>query len=630
VPARAPAHLQKRAATAPLDRPTTCRHAHRLPERRCPCKGRALRLSLARIPVTPSQHPCQSPRHACVKKAVGVFRSRRHRPAHGLHTPHPPFIPPDPLGVTRAALPLLSCALVVTDTRNAGGAGESSWASDGGAFAGASQHTVQTCAAGATAVKAGRCPCHRWVGLYRSLYGRHGERGSQYRLSYALRHHPNCATSPFPALLRRATPLGGPSRPASVTMAQAAAAAVPPALPPVGKAPLPPLFGDDVDGGIVLMGPHGRVLEVDSSSSDTGSFTTVDGTLPKDGDVAENPTPLDEPVDNGMEEDPPWTSVLETRFGMGLEGAAGKDMVYTFATSLPLAIVMARVEETAAAHMPQWQVRKRTVVVKRKVQLKTLVRVRCRVMLSEEWCAVRRGEGRDVLRRMAVRSSFCTPHYHGGESARELVLLVLKGGLGLAPEVSVCHSELFANHWCFVLPPLARVRPCSCCGLSRRLFLAQDVKGNLRGKTVPVKKTILLVTFHVGGELVMTFKTEAAKGANTSDTSVNASASGAPIPGIPSPLQSNADFGDDANASGGAALSHPTITSAPSVGPGWTEFTRVTLQTKGQHHFTTAFVKFVLCIRSRSHTLRLYNDACKHIHHSVAVYPSEVPKATIW
>eukprot|EP00168_Porphyra_purpurea_P011555 TRINITY_DN2935_c0_g1_i1.p2 TRINITY_DN2935_c0_g1~~TRINITY_DN2935_c0_g1_i1.p2 ORF type:complete len:233 (+),score=86.02 TRINITY_DN2935_c0_g1_i1:607-1305(+) len=232
-----------------------------------------------------------------------------------------------------------------------------------------------------------------------------------------------------------------------------------------------------------------------------------------------------------MVEDPPWTSVLETRFGMGLEGAAGKDMVYTFATSLPLAIVMARVEETAAAHMPQWQVRKRTVVVRRKVQLKTLVR---------------------------------------------------------------------------------------------------DVKGNLLGKTVPVKKTILLVKFHIGGELVMTFKTEAAKGADSSDTSLHASPSGGPTPGIPSPLQSNADFLDDANTSGGAALSHPTLTSAQSVGPGWTEFTRVTLQTKGQHHFTTGFVKFVLCIRSRSHTLRLYNDACKHIHHSVAVYPSEVPKATIW
>jgi len=243
-------------------------------------------------------------------------------------------------------------------------------------------------------------------------------------------------------------------------MAAAAVAPVPPALPPVGKAPLPPLFGEDDDDGIVLMGPLGRVLEVDSSSSNSGSFTTVDGTLPKDGDVAESPTPLDEPVDNGMLEDPPWTSVLETRFGMGLEGAAGKDMVYTFATSLPLAIVMARVEETAAAHMPQWQVRKRTVVVRRKVQLKTLVRVRHRMMLSEEWCAVRRGGGCDVLRRVAVQSSFCAPHQSCGQPARELVLLIMEGGLGLAPcaYVKPSFSLTTGVYCCLPYPACVRVR----------------------------------------------------------------------------------------------------------------------------------------------------------------------------
>lgn len=178
--------------------------------------------------------------------------------------------------------------------------------------------------------------------------------------------------------------------------------------------------------------------------------------------------------------------------------------------------------------------------------------------------------------------------------------------------------------------------------------------GNLRGKTVAIKKTVLLVKFHVGGELVMTFKTEAAKGANTSDASLTGDTpAGAPPPGIPSPLQSNAELlGEDPDnatiSSGGTAattailpLGAMSVTSATSattlpvspsvsVGGGWTEFTRVTLQTKGQRHFSTNFVKFVLCIRSRAHTLQLYNEACKHIHHSMAVYPAEVPKATIW
>lgn len=178
---------------------------------------------------------------------------------------------------------------------------------------------------------------------------------------------------------------------------------------------------------------------------------------------------------------------------------------------------------------------------------------------------------------------------------------------------------------------------------------SQDVAGNLRGKTVAVKKTVLLVKFHVGGELVMTFKTEAAKSAATSDPSLTGDTPpGAPPPGIPSPLQSNAELlGEDPdNATISSATTTTTTTVLPpgtsattllpsssasaSVGPGWTEFTRVTLQTKGQHHFSTGFVKFVLCIRSRAHTLQLYNEACKHIHHSMAVYPAEVPKATIW
>lgn len=181
--------------------------------------------------------------------------------------------------------------------------------------------------------------------------------------------------------------------------------------------------------------------------------------------------------------------------------------------------------------------------------------------------------------------------------------------------------------------------------------------GNLRGKTVAIKKTVLLVKFHVGGELVMTFKTEAAKGANTSDPSLAGDTpAGAPPPGIPSPLQSNAELlGEDPDnvtiSSGGTATtttvlppgatSAMSVTSATSsttlpasaavsVGGGWTEFTRVTLQTKGQRHFSANFVKFVLCIRSRAHTLQLYNEACKHIHHSLAVYPAEVPKAKIW
>lgn len=185
----------------------------------------------------------------------------------------------------------------------------------------------------------------------------------------------------------------------------------------------------------------------------------------------------------------------------------------------------------------------------------------------------------------------------------------------------------------------------------------QDVAGNLRGKTVAIKKTVLLVKFHVGGELVMTFKTEAAKGANTSDPSLAGDTpAGAPPPGIPSPLQSNAELlGEDPDnvtiSSGGTATtttvlppgatSAMSVTSATSsttlpasaavsVGGGWTEFTRVTLQTKGQRHFSANFVKFVLCIRSRAHTLQLYNEACKHIHHSLAVYPAEVPKAKIW
>lgn len=238
---------------------------------------------------------------------------------------------------------------------------------------------------------------------------------------------------------------------------------------------------------------------------------------------------------------------METRFGVGMRGAGGKDMVYTFATSLPVADVMRRVEETAAAHMPAWSVRQRKVVVKRKIQLMSLVR---------------------------------------------------------------------------------------------------DVAGNLRGKTVAIKKTVLLVKFHVGGELVMTFKTEAAKAASTSDPSLTGDTpAGAPPPGIPSPLQSNAELlGEDPDtatiSSEATAIVLPPGTSATTLipspsqsatlGPGWVEFTRVTLQTKGRRHFSTAFVKFVLCIRSRAHTLQLYNEACKHIHHSVAVYPAAVPKAAIW
>lgn len=170
--------------------------------------------------------------------------------------------------------------------------------------------------------------------------------------------------------------------------------------------------------------------------------------------------------------------------------------------------------------------------------------------------------------------------------------------------------------------------------------------GNLRGKTVAIKKTVLLVKFHVGGELVMTFKTEAAKAASTSDPSLTGDTpAGAPPPGIPSPLQSNAELlGEDPDtatiSSEATAIVLPPGTSATTLipspsqsatlGPGWVEFTRVTLQTKGRRHFSTAFVKFVLCIRSRAHTLQLYNEACKHIHHSVAVYPAAVPKAAIW
>lgn len=161
-----------------------------------------------------------------------------------------------------------------------------------------------------------------------------------------------------------------------------------------------------------------------------------------------------------------------------------------------------------------------------------------------------------------------------------------------------------------------------------------------------IKKTVLLVKFHVGGELLMTFKTEAAMGASTSDASLPGhTPAGAPPSGIPSPLQSNAELlGEDPDTATissattttvlppgtSATTLIPSSSASASVGAGWTEFTRVTLQTKGQRHFSTGFVKFVLCVRSRAHTLQLYNEACKHIHHSIAVYPAEVPKATIW
>lgn len=160
-------------------------------------------------------------------------------------------------------------------------------------------------------------------------------------------------------------------------MVAAVAVPLPRPIPPVGNAPLPSLLGEDAEDGILLMGPRGQVLKADAgSSSDDDSSTTDDEGAARRAGVGDGTMLLDEPVANGMDEDPPWTSVLETRFGVGLEGAAGKDMVYTFATSLPLADVIRRVEETAAAHMPQWQVQKRTVVVKRKIELKTLVRVR--------------------------------------------------------------------------------------------------------------------------------------------------------------------------------------------------------------------------------------------------------------
>jgi len=57
-------------------------------------KGSALRLSLARIPGTSSQHPCPPPRHACVEAAVGAFEATITGRLMRCTPPTPPKSPP--------------------------------------------------------------------------------------------------------------------------------------------------------------------------------------------------------------------------------------------------------------------------------------------------------------------------------------------------------------------------------------------------------------------------------------------------------------------------------------------------------------------------------------------------------